>query len=92
MQCWRKILLRALLARHSSQRVLRLLRVIDDRETNTFPMPLTASGELDVFVGRIREDLSHPRGLQLFISGDQLLKGAAWNAVQIAEELMHIGV
>lgn len=68
------------------------VQVIDDRATNTFPMPLQASGELDVFVGRIREDLSHPQGLQLFISGDQLLKGAAWNAVQIAEELMHIGV
>lgn len=64
------------------------VQVIDDRGTNTFPMPLKASGELDVFVGRIREDHSHPRALQLFISGDQLLKGAAWNAVQIAEELL----
>jgi aspartate-semialdehyde dehydrogenase len=64
------------------------VQVIDDRATNTFPMPLKASGELDVFVGRIREDVSHPRALQLFISGDQLLKGAAWNAVQIAEELL----
>lgn len=65
------------------------VQVIDDRATNTFPMPLKASGELDVFVGRIREDVSHPRALQLFVSGDQLLKGAAWNAVQIAEELMN---
>ena len=61
------------------------VRVVDDREKNHFPMPLSASGELDVLVGRIREDLSHPHGLALFISGDQLLKGAAWNAVQIAE-------
>jgi aspartate-semialdehyde dehydrogenase len=41
-----------------------------------------------VHVGRIREDVSHPHGLALFISGDQLLKGAAWNAVQIAEHLI----
>jgi aspartate-semialdehyde dehydrogenase len=63
------------------------VKLVDDREKNHFPMPLEASGELDVLVGRIREDLSHPRGLALFISGDQLLKGAAWNAVQIAEYL-----
>ena len=63
------------------------VRVVDDRARNHFPMPLEASGELDVLVGRIREDLSHPHGLALFISGDQLLKGAAWNAVQIAEYL-----
>jgi aspartate-semialdehyde dehydrogenase len=44
-------------------------------------------GDLDVHVGRIRRDLSNPNGLVLFVAGDQLLKGAAWNAVQIAEEL-----
>jgi aspartate-semialdehyde dehydrogenase len=64
------------------------VRVVDDREKNHFPMPIEASGELEVLVGRIRKDLSHPRGLALFISGDQLLKGAAWNAVQIAEYLI----
>ncbi|MDE1171024.1 MAG: aspartate-semialdehyde dehydrogenase [Verrucomicrobium sp.] len=63
------------------------VRVVDNRDANHFPMPLEASGELDILVGRIREDLSHPHGLALFISGDQLLKGAAWNAVQIAETL-----
>lgn len=63
------------------------VKLVDDRAANHFPMPLEASGDLDVLVGRIREDLSHPRGLALFISGDQLLKGAAWNAVQIAEFL-----
>jgi aspartate-semialdehyde dehydrogenase len=51
-------------------------------------MPLEASGQYDVLVGRIRRDLSHPRGLALFVSGDQLLKGAAWNAVQILEYLV----
>jgi aspartate-semialdehyde dehydrogenase len=61
---------------------------VDDAEANHFPMPLEATGDLDVHVGRIRKDLSSPNGLALFISGDQLLKGAAWNAVQIAEELI----
>ena len=64
------------------------VRVVDNREANHFPMPLEASGELDILVGRIREDVSHPRSLALFVSGDQLLKGAAWNAVQIAETLI----
>jgi aspartate-semialdehyde dehydrogenase len=64
------------------------VRLVDNREANHFPMPVEASGDLDILVGRIREDLSHPRGLALFISGDQLLKGAAWNAVQIVEALV----
>ncbi len=54
------------------------MKLVDDREKNHFPMPLEASGQFDVLVGRIRRDLSHPRGLALFVSGDQLLKGAAW--------------
>lgn len=63
------------------------VKLVDDVATNHFPMPIEASGDLDVHVGRIRKDLSSPNGLALFISGDQLLKGAAWNAVQIAEYL-----
>ncbi|MEZ5937056.1 MAG: aspartate-semialdehyde dehydrogenase [Hyphomonadaceae bacterium] len=65
------------------------VRVVDDREANHFPMPVESSGEYDVLVGRIREDISDPTGcsLALFVSGDQLLKGAALNAVQIAERL-----
>ena len=63
------------------------VKVVDDAAANHFPMPLEASGDLDVHVGRIRRDLSNPNGLMLFVAGDQLLKGAAWNAVQIAEEL-----
>ena len=63
------------------------VKVVDDPAANHFPMPLEASGDLDVHVGRIRKDLSNPNGLVLWAAGDQLLKGAAWNAVQIAEEL-----
>ncbi len=63
------------------------VKVVDDAANNHFPMPLEASGDLDVHVGRIRRDLSNPNGLMLWVAGDQLLKGAAWNAVQIAEEL-----
>ena len=62
--------------------------LVDDRKQNYFPMPLEASGRDEVLVGRLREDLSHPKGLCLFVSGDQLLKGAALNAVQIAELLV----
>ena len=51
-------------------------------------MPLEASGQDDVLVGRIRKDLSSPKGLCLFVAGDQLRKGAALNAIQIAEILI----
>ena len=61
------------------------VRVVDDRAANHFPMPLEASGGDDVLVGRIRRDPSHPSAICMFVSGDQLLKGAALNAVQIAE-------
>ena len=66
------------------------IRVIDDREMNHFPMPLEASGQDDVLVGRIRQDISRDdgRGIDLFVSGDQVRKGAATNAVQIAEKLI----
>ncbi|MEZ5406366.1 MAG: aspartate-semialdehyde dehydrogenase [Verrucomicrobiia bacterium] len=64
------------------------VKVVDDRQGNHFPMPIEASGDLEVHVGRIREDLFSPNSLALFVSGDQLLKGAAWNAVQIAECLI----
>jgi len=65
------------------------VRIVDDREKNRFPMPLDASGKDDVLVGRIRQDESIPdnRGINLWISGDQIRKGAALNAVQIAEKL-----
>lgn len=65
------------------------VQIVDDRTRNHFPMPLEASGQGDVFVGRIRKDLSNEKGLCLFLAGDQLLKGAALNAVQIGERLLH---
>ena len=67
------------------------VRVVDQPEKNLFPMPKDASGELDVLVGRIRGVVGDDRSLAFFVSGDQLLKGAAWNAVQIAEELAQLG-
>jgi len=64
------------------------VRVVDDREANRFPTPLDASGQDDVLVGRIRQDLSNPNALCMLVSGDQLLKGAALNALQIAEHVL----
>jgi len=65
------------------------VRIVDHVERNHFPMPVEASGQGDVLVGRIRRDSSDPSGrsLSLFVAGDQLLKGAALNAIQIAERL-----
>ncbi len=65
------------------------VRVVDDRAANRFPMPVEASGRDEILVGRIRTDMSDPSGrsVALFVAGDQLLKGAALNAVQIAELL-----
>ena len=64
--------------------------LIDDRQQNRFPTPLDASNNDDVYVGRIRRDISRQdeRGLDLFVCGDQIKKGAALNAVQIAELLL----
>ncbi|NLB58192.1 MAG: aspartate-semialdehyde dehydrogenase, partial [Gammaproteobacteria bacterium] len=60
--------------------------VVDERAPGGYPTPVThASGSDAVFVGRIREDLSHPRGLDLWIVADNIRKGAALNAVQVAE-------
>jgi aspartate-semialdehyde dehydrogenase len=65
------------------------VRLVDDPERNHFPMPRDATGQDAILVGRIRQDLSDPSGrsVSLFVAGDQLLKGAALNAVQIAELL-----
>jgi len=64
--------------------------LLDDRENNRFPMPIDASGKDDIYVGRIRQDESIPenRGINIWVAGDQLRKGAALNAVQIAEKLL----
>ena len=65
------------------------VRIVDDRAKNYFPMPIDASGQDEVLVGRIRKDLSDPSGrsIAMFVATDQLLKGAALNAIQIAELL-----
>jgi aspartate-semialdehyde dehydrogenase len=66
------------------------VRIVDNIDANHFPMPLEASGQDLVLVGRIRQDISRDdgRGIDLFVSGDQIRKGAATNAVQIAERLV----
>jgi len=64
------------------------LKLWDDPAQNRYPMPVEVEGQDDCYVGRIREDLSHERGLSFWVVGDQLRKGAATNAVQIAELLL----
>jgi len=67
------------------------IRVLDDPSVSFYPQPWAASGSDHVFVGRIRKDISHPNGLVMWIVSDNLRKGAALNAVQIAEEGMERG-
>lgn len=62
--------------------------VVDNPAEQRYPLARDCVNKLDVFVGRIRRDLTHPRGLHMWIVSDNLLKGAAWNTVQIAEELI----
>ena len=63
-------------------------RLVDDLKNKVYPMPLDTSNQDIVFVGRIREDLTSDRGLNIWCCGDQVRKGAATNAVQIAELLV----
>lgn len=63
------------------------LKVVDDRAANRFPMPLDAEGADDVLVGRIRKDAALPRTIHFMLSGDQIRKGAALNAIQIVRHL-----
>ncbi len=64
------------------------ITVQDNTDTNTYPMPIYASGKDDVFVGRIRRDETQPNSLNMWIVADNLRKGAATNAIQIAEYLV----
>ncbi len=64
------------------------IKVIDDREARTYPMPVDCAGSNDTFVGRIREDYTVANGLNMWVVSDNLRKGAATNAVQIAELLI----
>ncbi len=81
----------------SPQHVRELLMVapgialVDDPAHNRYPLPREATGHDEVFVGRIREDSSHPRGIAMWLVSDNLRKGAATNAVQIAESLVTRG-
>ena len=65
--------------------------VVDEPRANAYPLPRDAAGRNEVFIGRIRNDASHPNGLALWIVADNLRKGAATNAVQIAESLVMNG-
>ena len=70
------------------------VRVVDDPLNGVYPMPLDATAKYDVLAGRIRQDISRDdrRGIDMFVSGDQLLRGAALNAVEIAEHLVSRGL
>ena len=70
------------------------VKVVDDPMNGRYPMPLDATDKYDVLAGRIRQDISRDdkRGLEMFVSGDQLLRGAALNAVEIAEHLVSRGL
>ena len=62
--------------------------VFDAPKKNIYPLPVDVAGKDEVYVGRIREDESIPNGINMWIVGDNLRKGAALNAIQIAEELI----
>ncbi|MEL6927672.1 MAG: Asd/ArgC dimerization domain-containing protein, partial [Cyanobacteria bacterium J06600_6] len=64
------------------------VKLVEDWQSNYFPMPIDATDKDPVLVGRIRQDLSCDRGLELWLCGDQIRKGAALNAIQIAELLL----
>jgi aspartate-semialdehyde dehydrogenase len=68
------------------------VKVIDDPKNAGYPMPIDASGHYDVLVGRIRKDQSAQNGLVLWCAGDNIWKGAAQNAIQIAELLVELGL
>jgi aspartate-semialdehyde dehydrogenase len=64
------------------------VKILDDPTISLYPQPMTAAGTDEVYVGRIRRDTSHPNGLVMWIVADNIRKGAALNAVQIAEEMI----
>jgi len=64
----------------------------DDPDNQIYPMPANCVGKNEVFVGRIRNDLNESRGFHMWVVSDNLLKGAAWNSVQIGESLIKLGL
>ncbi len=67
------------------------VKVLDDPAVSLYPYPWSVAGSDDVFVGRIRRDASNPNGLAMWVVADNLRKGAALNAIQIAWELSRRG-
>ena len=67
------------------------VKILDDTAISLYPHPWAAAGTDEVFVGRIRRDTSHPSGLVMWVVADNLRKGAALNAVQVAEEMIRRG-
>ncbi len=65
---------------------------MDDLHNSQFPTPIAVSGQYDTLVGRIRKDPTVPNGLALFVCGDNIWKGAAQNAIQIAEKMIEMGL
>jgi len=65
--------------------------LVDDPQNYVYPMPLESAGKDDIYVGRVRKDLADENGTTLWLTGDQIRKGAALNAVQIAEYLIKVG-
>ena len=68
------------------------VRLVDDLSKSIFPTPIECSGKAEVLVGRVRKDTSVDNGLALFVAGDNLWKGAALNAIQIAEKMIEMGL
>jgi aspartate-semialdehyde dehydrogenase len=66
--------------------------LVDEPENQKYPMPIVGEGKDDIYVGRIRKDLTNPNGILLWCVGDQIKKGAALNAIQIAEYLVEKGL
>ena len=68
------------------------ISVVDDPQTRSYPLPTQVEGKDDIYVGRIRKDNSHTKGLAMWLVSDNLRKGASLNALQIAEELLKKGM
>jgi len=67
------------------------VKLVDDIDNLKYPMPLTATGQYDVEVGRLRQNIAFDNALEFFVCGDQLLRGAALNAVLVAEAMLKNG-